>query len=147
MAKKGFTNLIDTVSEVAKRDKWVRTYNKKLDYLYWANPSISKDVRLIKASKEVFLYLSPKGLVEGIGVEYLKSNFIQHHPDYKDLPKLFTEKIDETTFVISKENKKSAVNEFERFTKDLTSDIYKENLENKQTMDDLDKLIDMAIAN
>lgn len=145
MPKRKILNLIDNLSEIAKRERWTRAYNRKLDYFCWTKPSISKNVRLVKVSKEVLLYLNSGGIIEGIGVEYLRANFIRHNPNYKGLIKLFTEKLDEATFVISKNKKNLTI--FEDFAKVLASDIYKENLEHNRTADDIERLIDVAIEN
>lgn len=138
-------NLIENLIGIAEKNEWIKTYNKQLDYFCWTKPSISKNIHLIKVSKEVLLYLNPKGLIEGMGVEYFNNNFIKHNPAHKDLPGFFTEKIDEVNFAIPKKKEKEMTNEFDIFIKDLTNDIYKENFENNRTAEDLEKLVAIAI--
>ncbi len=100
MRESKITNLIKNLAEIAIKNNWIKTYNKELDYFCWSKVNLSKDIREIKVSQEVLFYLNLKGAIEGFGIEYLKNNFIEHNPRYKNLTKLFTEKTNEGIFTI-----------------------------------------------
>jgi len=149
MAKTGIITFIDHISEIAKKEKWTKAYDKRLDYFCWTNPKESKNARLVKISNEVLIYFNSKGLIRGIGVEYLKNNFIEHNPEYKDLTNLFTKRADEGVFVIpkDKEKEKKVADKFDDFTKELVKEIKIENWDNKQSPEALEKLVSIAISN
>lgn len=149
MAKSKIITLIDHIADIAKREKWTKAYDKELDYFCWTNQKESRNARLVKISNEVLIYFNLKGFIKGIGVEYLRNNFIEHNPKYKDLPKLFTQKVDEGIFVVpeNKEKEKKVADKFNDFTKELVKEIKIESWDNKQSPEALEKLINVAISN
>ena len=150
MAKTKHFNLIESllkISQVAKKENWIKSYDKALDYFYWERPRLSKNTQLIKMSNEMLFYVSPKGLIEDIGVEYLTNNFIQHNPNHKNLPKIFTKKIEEEIFTTIDKQKESEAQTFKNFTNDLTDDAYQENFKNNRTPHDIEELVNTAITN
>jgi len=146
MAKNKFIATIDRISEIASKEKWEKAYDKKLDYFCWTNTKEAKSARLVKVSNEIFLYFNSKGLVKGIGIEYLKNNFIEHNPEYKDLTKLFTEKVDGGIFIIPKNEEKKSENKFVGFVEDIIKEIKIDSWENKQSPEELEKLVSIAIG-
>ena len=144
MEKFKIANLIKNLGKIAIKNNWIKTYNKKLDYFCWSKANLSKDIREIKISQEVLLYLNRKKVIEGFGVEYLKNNFIEHNPRYENLTKFFTEETNEGIFTIPPKQEKKVAGEFEAFVEVLTKDIYQDNWENERTSKDLEKLLSVA---
>ena len=147
MAKNKFITNIDHISEIAKKEKWEKAYDKKLDYFCWTNPEETKNAHLVKVSNEVILYFNSRGLIKGIGVEYLKNNFIEHNPEYKNLTKFFTEKVEKGVFTIPKNKEKGAEDEFVGFAEEIVKEIKIESWENEKSPKALEKLVSVAIGN
>ncbi|MEK7184609.1 MAG: hypothetical protein AAB683_00535 [Patescibacteria group bacterium] len=76
---------ITDIFNIAKRDKWVMEYNPDLDSLYWSKPKISPSAQLKKFLEDFSLYITDKGLIEGLFIEYAKGNFISHNSEYEKL--------------------------------------------------------------
>ena len=144
MGKPKIVNLIKNLVEIAVKSNWIKTYDRELDYFCWSKANFSKDVRAIKMSREVLFYLTPKGAIEGFGVEYLKNNFIEHNPRYKNLTKAFTEKTEEGVFTISRKEEKKVAKDFETLVGALTKDICQENWENERMPEDFEELLSIA---
>ena len=145
MEKDKFINLIDNFSNSAKLGKWQVFYDTKLDHLYWKKPKLSKDVNLVKLSHETYLYINSKKNIEGVFVEYLKNNFIEHNKKYKGMTKLFNKKVDDQVYTISKKSKKME-DYFDKFSESIKADIYRDAIEDKNTIDDLNFVISTALA-
>jgi hypothetical protein len=76
---------IAKLADIAKKDQWVVEYDNELDSFYWTKPSISKDAQLTRFSDEFALYVTPKGNIEGLFIEYAQNNFVTHHQTFKPL--------------------------------------------------------------
>jgi hypothetical protein len=48
MEKTKFTNLINNLSAIAKRDQWIPRYDRSLDYFYWTKEPLSKDTEYLR---------------------------------------------------------------------------------------------------
>ena len=147
MAKTKLLNNLKDLSKIAEKKNWTKFYDKDLDFLYWGNQDKTATARILKISQEVFLYIDNNKNLEGIGVEYLTSNFIEHNPEYKDLTSLFTQRIEDGIFAIPSNKENKVFHKFEDFAKDLTLDIFEENLNHKQNVDGIEELADLALAN
>jgi hypothetical protein len=135
MERLKFVNLIDRLSNIAKRDKWETSYNKALDHLYWVNPNLSPEARLVKLSHETSAYITPKGNLEGVFVEYLNQNFLTHNPTVEENLRGFL-----NGEVDSNDPKLST------FAESLRADIYKDALDNDYNSKDLEQLIVSAVS-
>jgi hypothetical protein len=144
MEKAGFQNLIDTLSDVAQRDDWATLYNKQLDFFYWKKRKLSKGVRMVKVSHETHLYLAPSGKIEGVLVEYLTGNFIEHNAEYKNMPRMFDKKLGEGEFTISRKSKKTETL-LDKFAVSLKADIYRDAIQDKRTIADLNFVITQSL--
>jgi len=145
MEKNKFLTLLENIAKTAKQDGWIPTYNKALDYFSWTKPVLSEDSRLVKISHDVFLYFNKKGIVEGLDVEYLTANFIEHHPSHKDFPKLFTKKGDGNVFTVPKMKQKKIEYMFQNFAREIKTDVYEDALENNRGVKELQDLVDVAL--
>src|SRR3989344_8971712 len=105
MEKSRFINLIDKLSTVATLDKWEAIYDRESDIFYWQKSKISKDVRLVKVSHDISLFLTPTRKVEGLFVEYLKDNFMKHNIEYKGITGYFDKKVADNQYTISRKTK------------------------------------------
>ncbi|MDP3696873.1 MAG: hypothetical protein Q8R55_02465 [Candidatus Taylorbacteria bacterium] len=143
MEKGRFTNLIDSLSEKALSEKWIPTYDRELDYFSWTKENLSDDSKLIKVAHETFLFLDRGGNIEGLAVEYLKNNFVAHNNVFRDLPGLFTVKIDESTFTLD-EKKGTNRSQLLGLAESLKADIYKEIIDN-DNKDEIEGLISAAM--
>lgn len=144
MEENKFVNLIDRLSTVATLDKWDAVYDTTIDYFYWKKSKLSKDVRLVKISHDTYFYITPKEQIQGVIVEYLKSNFTNHNPEYKGMIRLFNKKVVGKEYTV----KKTKDNEryFDKFTETLKADIYRDAIEDKKTIDDLNFVLSVALS-
>lgn len=76
---------IADIFNTAKKDKWVMEYNPDLDSLYWSKPKISPSAQLKKFLDDFSVYITDKGIIEGLFIEYAKGNFISHNAEYGEL--------------------------------------------------------------
>jgi|SRR3989344_2765791 len=76
---------IADIFNTAKKDKWVMEYNPDLDSLYWSKPKISSSAQLKKFLDDFSVYITDKGIIEGLFIEYAKGNFISHNAEYGEL--------------------------------------------------------------
>ena len=76
---------IADIFNTAKKDKWVMEYNPDLDSLYWSKPKISPSAQLKKFLDDFSVYITDKGIIEGLFIEYAKGNFISHNEEYGEL--------------------------------------------------------------
>lgn len=147
MAETKILNNLKGLSKIAEENKWTKSYDKDLDFLYWGNPDKTATARVLKISQEVFIYIDDRKNLEGIGVEYLTSNFIEHKPEYKDLPGLFTQKVEGKVYTIPSNKEGGAFHKFEDFAKDLALDVFEESLNHKQDAASVEELANLALAN
>jgi len=145
MEKTRFSDLIDSLSSVATLENWVPSYDKHTDYFYWKKPRISKDATLIKVSHETHLYVTPKGKIEGVFVEYLRNNFAAHNTDYRHMTKMFTKKISEDRYTIARKSKEMTVL-FDKFAESLRADIYRDAVRDKKSIDELEFIISQVVT-
>jgi hypothetical protein len=146
MAEAKLLNNLKELSKIAEEKKWTKSYDKDLDFLYWGNPDKTAKARTLKISQEVFIYIDDKKNLEGVGVEYLTSNFIEHKPEYKGLSDLFTEKGEGKIYTMSESVEKNNFHKFEDFAKDLALDVFEENLNHKQSAASIDELANLSLA-
>lgn len=146
MEKNQFTNLMDKISTVATLDKWPNVfYDTQLDLFVWKKNELSKDCRMVKISHEVYFYINSKKQVEGIMVEYFKNNFTKHNAEFKSIVKILDKKSDDKKYTISRKNEKNE-NFFSRLVDGLKCDIYKDAIEDKNTINDLNFVLTSAMA-
>jgi hypothetical protein len=144
MEKRQFTDIIDRLSKEATLKEWKEVaYEKQLDTLVWKKTKLSKNTVLVKVSHDTYLYLTPKKRAEGIMVEYLKGNFTKHNTEYKNIFKFFDKEISSGNYTLSKKDK-NAEDYFDKFTETVRADIYKDAIQDKKTVNDLEFTIKLA---
>ncbi|MFH1047610.1 MAG: hypothetical protein V1738_04875 [Patescibacteria group bacterium] len=144
MEKKWFTDLIDRLSVAATLGKWEPSYDRQLDFFYWKKPKMSRGVRLVKVSHETHLYLTPSGKIEGVFVEYLNGNFVEHNVEYKGMTKVFDKKVSGRVYTISRRTKKLE-GLFDKFVESLRANIYRDACQDRKSIDDLNHVISQAL--
>ncbi len=77
-SKKLIAQYFSNLPYVAENNKWKAYYDEELDNFYFTSPKLSKESSLYSLNNEISLYLTSKGVVEGIFIEYFTSNFLQH---------------------------------------------------------------------
>lgn len=75
-------NIIELAANLQKfvQEKgWVGRYDSEADALSLSIPRLSKDSRIKYFDDEVAFYITSSNRIEGIFVEYFRSNFVKHH--------------------------------------------------------------------
>lgn len=78
--------LIDLASNLQgfiHKNGWVSRYDLESDAFSITAPNLSEDARIRYFDDEIALYVTNDNKIEGIFMEYFKSNFVQHHQDLK----------------------------------------------------------------
>jgi len=77
--KKQLLDLATDFNDFIKKNGWVSRYDTGSDALSITKPTLSDDARIKYFDDEVAFYITDNNKVEGVFVEYFKSNFIKHH--------------------------------------------------------------------
>ncbi|MBI2063869.1 MAG: hypothetical protein HYT65_02660 [Candidatus Yanofskybacteria bacterium] len=145
MEKTSFFNLINEIGRTAKQEKWAAVYDKQTDYFYWKKPKLSKDSRLLRISNETSVYLNPRNKkAEGIMIEYLADNFMEHNEGFSEFTNLFTKKLDGTVYGIPSSEKKTG-SYLEKLSQTLRADVYEDSIKNNLSEKDLNDLMSFAL--
>lgn len=144
MEKTKFINLIENLNKKALIGKWIPTYDKKLDYFTWTKEPLSKDAKLMKIARDIFLFFNPKGSLEGLAIEYLKSNFIEHNEKLGNFVNIFKKKVNNHTYTVVEKDKKNIEPFLIGFSESVRANIYKEILED-DSKENLESLFNTII--
>lgn len=144
MGKTGFENIVDKLPASADFEKWEVTYDKQLDFLYWMAPRVSRNATMVKVSHETYLYLTPSGKIEGVLVEYLQGNFVEHNVEYKDITKSFKKLAGRRESVLKNKSVKTR-QLFERFAEALRADIYRDAVQDKKSIAELEFVVESVV--
>lgn len=83
--KKEVLDLASDFTAFTKRHGWVARYDPESDELSITTPRLSQHARIRYADDELAFYITPQNKIEGIFIEYFKSNFVRHHKDLKKI--------------------------------------------------------------
>ncbi len=86
--KRQLFDLATDFNDFAKKNGWVSRYDTESDALSITIPTLSKDARITYFDDEVAFYITNDRKVEGIFLEYFKTNFIKHHRDSKKIERV-----------------------------------------------------------
>lgn len=78
---------------IVKKEGWVPRYDIESDSLSFTIPKLSDDARLRYLGNEVALYSTKNKNIEGIFIEYFKSNFVKHHKNLSALLEGITKEV------------------------------------------------------
>lgn len=71
--------------DIVKKNNWVSRYDSETDGFSVTIKTLSKDARLKYFGDEVAFYITSKGEVQGIFIEYFKKNFVKHNKGISDI--------------------------------------------------------------
>lgn len=83
--KKEFLEIASDFNEYANKHNWVSRYDAESDALSVAASELSDDARIKYFDDEVAFYITKDHKIEGVFIEYFKSNFVNHHKDLKEI--------------------------------------------------------------
>ncbi|WKZ29624.1 MAG: hypothetical protein QY323_02740 [Patescibacteria group bacterium] len=109
------------LDSLAKKDGWVFEYDSEMDSLEWGLPKMPRNARLYNVNKEISLYLTPKGLVKGVFIEYYRNNFVEHNKKFKKFTKLLTSRKKDGHVALKVRNKKE--DEVGHYIDDLAKEV------------------------
>lgn len=141
MKKNKSFSIIESISSLARKNRWQLSYDTDSDYLYWTEKNIAKDSKLKKLSREVSFYINKSGNPEGLMIQCFKNNFLTQNQDVSDIYKLFVEKDKDNLLVIPREKRGEANAIMSGFAESIKKDIYKDALEAEYTIKDLENII------
>lgn len=90
--KKELLDLASDFGGFVKKHKWTSLYDVESDALSVTVPNLSKDARIKYFDDETAFYMTKDNKVEGVFIEYFKSNFVKHHQNLKGVLKDVEEK-------------------------------------------------------
>lgn len=105
--KTNLTHCLSLLPKIAEKQKWEFYYDADLDNFYYSPSKIPKDATLFSLNEEISFYIRPNNEVVGIFIEYLNSNFLQHHKMYKEMLTIFKK-----TGTVKKTSKNTEKEEF-----------------------------------
>ena len=77
--KKELLDLASDFTGFIKKRGWISRYDSDSDSLSVTAPNLSKDARIRYFGNEIAFYITEDNRVEGLFLEYFKSNFVEHH--------------------------------------------------------------------
>lgn len=86
--KKQLMDLATDFNGFVVNNKWVYRYDTESDALSVTKSKLSNDARIKYFDDEVAFYITDDNKIEGIFVEYFKSNFLKHHINSKKIEKV-----------------------------------------------------------
>lgn len=86
--KKQLLDLATNFNDFAKKNGWVSRYDIESDAFSITIPKLSEDARIKYFDNEVAFYITNDNKVEGVFLEYFKTNFIKHHSKSKKIEKV-----------------------------------------------------------
>lgn len=89
--KKQLFGLATNFSDFVKKHGWVSRYDIESDALSITTPRLSEDARIKYFDDEVAFYITNNNKIEGVFVEYFKTNFLKHHRKSKKIEKVLNE--------------------------------------------------------
>lgn len=77
--KKEFLDLASDFNGFVEKHKWISRYDVESDALSVTVPRLSQDARIKYFDDEVAFYITQDRKIEGVFIEYFRSNFLKHH--------------------------------------------------------------------
>lgn len=91
--KRGLLDLASDLTGFVKKHGWISIYDTESDALSVTVPKLSKDARIQYFDKEVAFYITKGKKIEGLFLEYFKTNFVKHHQELKPIMKDLEKKV------------------------------------------------------
>lgn len=96
--KKQLLDLATNFNDFIKKHGWVSRYDTESDAFSITIPKLSDDARIQYFDNEIAFYMTKDNKLEGVFIEYFKTNFIKHHKN--------SEKMDGVLDALEKKQKK-----------------------------------------
>jgi hypothetical protein len=117
--KNQLLDLATNFNDFTKKNGWVSRYDIESDAFSIAVPKLSEDARIKYFDNEVAFYITNDNKVEGVFLEYFKTNFIKHHSKSKKIEKVLNDlekkqKDDESLVTVSMSQMKDIAPDLEK---------------------------------
>ena len=83
--KENILDFMYTFPEIVQRKGWISRYDRESDTFSLVSPNLSDSARKEYIDDEFAFYFNKKREIEGIFVEYFRTNFLSHHKKVRDL--------------------------------------------------------------
>jgi len=121
--------------KIIKKERWVPRYDIESDSLSMTVSKLPNDARIkYFGNNEIAFYLTKNNDIKGIFIEYFKSNFIEHHKEFKGLIEDIKEKdkTEESLIELKRNKINKVVPEFEEIIQEsLTENVKFESIINE----------------
>lgn len=81
--KEKILSQVEALATIAKKNGWTFEYDADIDELVFGKDYMPRDSFLFNVNDEINLFLSPDSTVNGVHIEYFKSNFLEHNKELK----------------------------------------------------------------
>lgn len=108
-AKNVNNQIIKELTERAKKQGWIFTFDRDEDVLFYSPEIIPNKAKLFSVNDEFSVYLDKQSNICGVVLEYCGNNFIKHHDEFTDyFKKLFNDGSAEEEKVLDPNKTKNA---------------------------------------
>lgn len=83
--KKQLLDLATDFSGFIKKHGWISRYDTESDAFSITTPKLSDDARIQYFDNEIAFYITKNNKVEGVFIEYFRTNFMKHHKQSKKM--------------------------------------------------------------
>jgi hypothetical protein len=142
---KGIMELIESVADTAKRERWPMMYDTLADAFYWTKSKIAGDAKLVQLSRETAFYITPSGETEGIFIQPFRNNFLTENRDVAGIADLFKKSGDGGMLTITKAQEEKIKPLIFGFSESIKKDIYRDALEAGYSPQDLQGMMETAL--
>ncbi|RJQ38651.1 hypothetical protein C4559_00910 [Candidatus Microgenomates bacterium] len=87
---KKLSEQVASLEDISKKKKWQFFYDSDLDQLYLTPDVVKKDCVLYSVNNEFSIYVDKQSNIEGVFVEYFKTNLSSHNSRFKAFNNIFT---------------------------------------------------------
>lgn len=127
--KRELLDLASDLSGFVKKHGWISRYDIESDALSVTAPELSKDARIQYFDKEVAFYVTKDKKIEGLFLEYFKTNFVEHHQELKPMIKDLEQRAGSSAFIkLSQEKVKRMAPDLEEAIKSSLAERFSLNL-------------------
>ena len=83
--KEKLIEIVSNIPKVAKSDNWIFTRDIDEGTMFYSPDPISNETELYQITDEYALYLDRNLNPKGVVIEYYNNNFMEHHPEFKEI--------------------------------------------------------------
>lgn len=97
--KRELLELASGFADFSKKHGWISRYDTDSDAFSTTVPKLSSDARIQYFDDEIAFYITKDNKIEGLFVEYFKSNFVEHHRELRPIMRSITKNTGESALV------------------------------------------------